>query len=161
MKAFRSYPHKVICSARSIEDLINRLELSNLSVDWIVAHSGALVTDGRGKRLFSTPIEHEPSFLSQPVEIKGYEQLLQLSMPYKQQQIPLGWRQEVYQGIAYYNHWQASKFRAIHRLLRMIDWTGRVQVFGDGPYDSELLTYFDGSYIDANTNIREYKGIHV
>jgi hydroxymethylpyrimidine pyrophosphatase-like HAD family hydrolase len=54
---------------------------------------------------------------------------------------------EIYQGMAFINDWQASKLQAVLRLLRHIDWHGQVRAFGDGPYDNELLTYFDGTLI--------------
>lgn len=56
---------------------------------------------------------------------------------------------EVYQNTAFIADWEASKFRAIHRLLSHINWFGNVKAFGDGIYDKEFLTYFDGKLITS------------
>jgi hydroxymethylpyrimidine pyrophosphatase-like HAD family hydrolase len=58
-----------------------------------------------------------------------------------------GARTEVYQGSVYAGPWAASKLRAVHRLLAHLGIEGRVRAFGDGPYDEELLAYYDGTRI--------------
>jgi hypothetical protein len=58
-----------------------------------------------------------------------------------------GARTEVYQGTVYAGPWAASKLRAVHRLLAHLGIEGRVRAFGDGPYDEELLAYYDGTRI--------------
>ncbi len=40
--------------------------------------------------------------------------------------------------------WERSKLRSVVRLLRRIDWRGRVRVFGEGSCDPPLCAYFDG-----------------
>jgi|GEM_PF-6650966 len=79
------------------------------------------------------------------IEMDG--NVLQLTVPSQDVQNIVGFHIECYQGTTFIAPWEASKLRAIHRLLRHIGWSGQVQVFGDGPYDSELINYFDGTLI--------------
>jgi glycosyltransferase involved in cell wall biosynthesis len=148
--AFHTYPKRILCSARPLHDLLIQLDLYKLKVDWIVAYSGAIVTDGTGKLLWYTPLsgslELEKKF-PQAKKIEHYGELLQIETPVETITTILGLRLEIYQNSAYISQWGASKFRAVHRLLRHINWFGRVRAFGDGPYDEELLTYFDGVLI--------------
>jgi hydroxymethylpyrimidine pyrophosphatase-like HAD family hydrolase len=152
IEAFLSYPKRIISSARSIDDLLDMLAAYNLQVDWIVGCSGSIVTNGYGYPLWMTPLE--PSDVTRieatvpgtkRIEING--QVLQIAAPTDKVPTTLGLRVEVYQGTAFIAHWEASKLRAIYRLLRHINWPGQVLVFGDGPYDSELIDYFDGTLI--------------
>lgn len=40
IKAFKRFSTKVICSARSIHDLLEKMQSYNLEVDWIIGYSG-------------------------------------------------------------------------------------------------------------------------
>ena len=70
---------------------------------------------------------------------------------------PIGWpvitteilnlRRETYQDTAFFTHWKSSKLHAIIKLLNKINHNGRIHVFGDGKYDMEMITYFDGTLI--------------
>ena len=53
--------------------------------------------------------------------------------------------------------WKASKFRSTHKLLNYINWKGQVCVFGDGPYDTELLNYFDGVLITHKPEVNSHR----
>ena len=150
IKAFHKFPIRVICSARPIKDLLDMLKPYNLTVDWVIGYSGAAVANGRGELLWIIPLREDDTVALQklipeaiPIETEG--KVIQLAIPIEQ--LPsantLGLRVEVYQGTAFISDWSASKLRAVLKLLRYIDWTGQVCVFGDGPYDIELLTYFD------------------
>lgn len=153
VNAFRAYPKKVICSARPIHDLINQLAFYDLEVDWIIGCSGSIVANGLdGQILWSIPLEAEDVARlrllfpeSKCIEHEG--QVLQIATSAESLPHVLGLRTEIYQKTAFAGHWQASKMHAVHRLLQHIDWSGQVRVFGDGPYDAELLTYFDGTLI--------------
>ncbi len=141
---FKQFPIRVICSARPLDDLLEQLRLHNLSVNWIISYSGALITDGKGELLEISPLELEQTIpTARPITFKG--QLLQLALPINELPTISGLRVECYQGTAFIANWRASKFRAAHRLLRSINWSGQVAVFGDSLYDRELLTYFDGT----------------
>lgn len=76
--------------------------------------------------------------------------VLQIALPIEQLPKISNFRIETYQKTAFVAPWKASKLRAIQQLLRYIDWKGQVRVFGDGPYDQEMLTYFDGTLITEN-----------
>lgn len=151
-EAFRKFPLKVICSARPIHDLLDQLRHYNLEVDWIVASSGSIVTNGNGKLLYSSPLElNDVSYLEELIpETKRIEienEVLQIAVPAHLLPNIIGFRIEIYQSTAFIALWHASKLRAVHRLLNSINWAGQVLAFGDGAYDTELLTYFDGTWI--------------
>lgn len=148
--AFKQFPHRVICSARPMDDLLEKLKLYDLKVDWIVGCSGTIIADGQGIPIWVRPLDLETvSYLESHVldskRIRFENHVLQIAMPSTSMPSIFGLRSEIYQGIAFISHWKASKLRAVQRLLRYIHWQGQVQAFGDGPYDRELLTYFDGS----------------
>ena len=155
IKAFQSFPVRVICSARPIHELIDRLRNYNLTVDWIVAYSGAIVATGCGKLLWLTSLDlnavtqlEESVPQSRRIEFGG--KILQMEVPFESMPNDLILRREVYQKIAFLSNWQASKLRAVHRLLCYTNWSGQIRAFGDGPYDIELLTYFDGTLITSS-----------
>lgn len=150
IQAFQSFSTRVICTARPLENLLRFLADHQLTVEWIIASSGAVVTDGEGAPLFITPLDDQTiADLDRQVphhqKIFFQDQTLQISTT----QIPsfINLRTEVYQGTAFISHWRASKLHAVHRLLRQIKWTGQIRTFGDGPYDAELLRFFDGMFI--------------
>jgi glycosyltransferase involved in cell wall biosynthesis len=152
IKAFLSYPKRIICSARSIADLLEMFAAYNLEVDWIVGCSGSIVTNGDGNPLWMTPLELNDiikleATLPNTKRIEAGGHVLQIAAPSVEVPTTIGLRIEVYQGTAFIAHWEASKLRAVHKLLRHINWPGQVHVFGDGPYDSELIDYFDGTLI--------------
>jgi glycosyltransferase involved in cell wall biosynthesis len=158
VNAFKKFPLRVVCSARPIDDLLDKLKAYNLNVDWIISYSGAVVANGKGELLWVTHLDEKDitaleMLVPEVRRIKIDGQTLQLTAPAKLFTKTFGLRTEVYQGIAFISHWEASKLRAVHRLLNYIDWSGQVQVFGDGIYDSELITYFDGDFITASTYI--------
>lgn len=149
MEAFMRYPIRVICSARSIGDLLKQLNQFDLKVDWLIGFSGAVVANGAGNILWQTPLtERDLASLQAPQfqPIFSADRVVQVACPVREcakAQLP-GIRKEVYQDTAYFSNWHASKLRAVQKLLCFINWQGRVQVFGDGPYDRELVRYFDG-----------------
>jgi glycosyltransferase involved in cell wall biosynthesis len=157
MDAFKKYPIKVICSARTIEDLVKKMQSHQLEADWIVGCSGAVVADGKGEVLWYTPIDpadhdHLKQLIPHAKLIEMDGKKLQLAAPADSLPDIFGLRIEIYQRVAFIAHWEASKLHAVHRLLRHINWQGRVSVFGDGPYDAQLLTFFDGTFLSNNLN---------
>jgi glycosyltransferase involved in cell wall biosynthesis len=147
--SFRCFPLRVICSARSIGDLLEQLKFYNLEVDWLVGYSGTMAADGLGNALWLVPmkasdIKKITSTLPLAEVVKVGDEVLQIASPIETLPDILGLRIEVYQKTAYVFNWEASKLRAILKLLRHINWSGRVSVIGDGKYDEELLAYFDG-----------------
>lgn len=150
--SFQKFKTKVICSARSIDDLLNNIKLYDLKVDWIIGYSGAVVAEGNGKvlwfnRLSESDISQLGNLVQQGRSIKFKNELLQVAIPVELLPSVTGFSIEIYQGTAFVANWEASKLRAIHRLLNHINWSGSVKAFGDGIYDREFLTYFDGELI--------------
>ena len=150
--AFRKYPKRVVCSARSIHDLLEKFAAYKLEVDWIVGYSGSVVANGQGILLWITPLDLKDiakieTLLPQIERITLEGKVLQLTVAAEKLPHIPGLHIETYQNTAFIAHWDASKLRAVHKLLRHINWQGQVQVFGDGPYDLELIDYFDGRII--------------
>lgn len=155
VNAFKKFPFKVLCSARPIHDLIEKIKNFGLKVDWIIGSSGAICTDGNGKPIWTKPLDpglvsHIESQVHEARRIEYQGEVLQEAVPIESMSLMLGLRSEIYQDTMFISHWEASKLRAVHRLLNYINWDGQVRVFGDGPYDIELLNYFDGTLITPN-----------
>ena len=144
LAAFQKFEVRVLCSARPLEDLLYQLDFFNFKVDWIIASSGAIVSKGSGEPLWVTPLSTLDLPSGNPITFDG--NILQVITLLKEAS-SLKFRTEIYQGQTFVSHWQASKLHAAHRLLKTLDWSGQVHVFGDGPYDRELITYFDGTLI--------------
>jgi glycosyltransferase involved in cell wall biosynthesis len=162
IKAFQSFPLRVICSARSIHDLLDCLKSYNLEVDWIVGSSGSVVTNGWGKLLWLIPLDLKDvkqleALIPQAKQIKIEGEVVQIAVPVELAPNIFGLRTEIYQGTAFIAHWEASKFRALHRLLHHINWSGQICTFGDGAYDLEFLTYFDGTLITPSPHTNRQK----
>jgi len=151
LSAFRRFPVRVICSARPLSSLLLAIKSYDLEVDWVIAHSGALVADGSGNVKWETPLtKRDLVYLEQKTGciFAKDQKRLQVALPKdKAPDIPF-LRKEMYQEMAYFNHWKASKLNALCQLLKEIDWKGRVAVYGDGIYDREMITYFDGQWIN-------------
>jgi glycosyltransferase involved in cell wall biosynthesis len=153
MERFRLFPRKIVCSARPLEQLVSALHAHGIRVDGIVAYGGGVVADGSGRVLWSTPMDAELRERLQAVlpparDVCWGGRLLQIATTGAGAcpTVP-GARTEVYQGSVYAGPWGASKLRAVHRLLAHLGIEGRVRAFGDGPYDEELLAYYDGTRI--------------
>jgi glycosyltransferase involved in cell wall biosynthesis len=160
MDAFRSYPQRVICSARSIHDLSEQVDLHNLSADWLVGYSGAVIADQAGRVVWCAAFDANTlSRLERAIpdarRIEAEGRVIQLAAPASSVPIFSGARVECYQGTAFIAPWEASKLRAVCWLLCHIGWKGRVRAFGDGPYDEEFLTFFDGTKISKMEVIDE------
>ena len=138
MESFRRYPRRVVCTARSVGDVLDATRAHDIDVDWIVGCSGAVVADGRGRTLWRVPV---PTLVACARTVLDGGEVVQLSGV---EDPMMGLRIETYQGVSFATAWEASKLHAVVRLLRHLDWRGRVRAFGDGRYDEELLTYFDG-----------------
>lgn len=138
---FRKHPVRVVCTARSVDDMVRALDRHGLDVDWIVGCSGAVVADGNGRIVWHVPLDVDLPGASLVV-VDGAA--VQAEVDAMLVDLPPWHRVEAYQGRAFVASWEASKLRAIVRLLRHLRWRGRVRAFGDGRYDEELLAYFDG-----------------
>lgn len=154
VEAFGRYPVRAVCSARGVPDLAAATAEIGVVADFLVGWSGAVVADGRGRTLWRdglSPAEVEAIEARVPAgaaRVRDGEATVQIAVPAAEAPADLhGLRIETYQGVAFVGRWQSSKLRAVHRLLRHLDWRGRVRAFGDGRYDHEMLRYFDGTLI--------------
>ncbi len=162
--AFGSYRRRIVCSARPVPDLLAAMARIGISADFIVGWSGAVVADGHGRVLWQLGLSaehthHLESNLPDGRRLPCDAPPLQFAIDGAVDPGRLDLRAELYQGITFVADWHSSKLRAVHRLLRHIHWPGRVRAFGDGPYDLELLTYFDGVHLcppsTASTTLRQ------
>lgn len=156
VEEFKKFSKRVVCSARTTDDLLVQLKAYNLKVDWIISCGGAIAIDGNDKLLWLVPLILNEDlktklFIPETKTIKFEDKLIQIELPAHllASLAPniAGLRVEIYQNKAYIANWQASKLHAVHKLLKFINWTGQVKVFGDGKYDMELIKYFDGIQI--------------
>ncbi|MDF2966077.1 MAG: hypothetical protein K0Q51_1465 [Rickettsiaceae bacterium] len=183
IKNFMRYKIRVICSARTIGDIIDVLKYHQLEVDWIIGYSGAVICDGSGKVIWSNPLNMEDveklKYLSSNLNLiklgnevlqvsvnkatfetnflSNYREINPLEHNYDNLSTILGLRSESYQDTTYIAKWKSSKLQAIIRLLRYLNWSGQVMTFGDGPYDIEFIRYFDGVLITNNKSDHRHK----
>ena len=152
MSTFNQFTTKIICSARALNDLTNHIKTYNLNVDWIIAYSGAVIADGKGTVLFITPIDSADikkieAIVPETKQIMVAGKVIQLSMPASLLPHIFDLNVEIYQETAFISSWQASKLRAIHKLLSHINWSGTVVAFGDSKYDKEFVNFFGGKLV--------------
>ena len=158
IEKFKQFSPRVICSARSTEDLLAEMAFYDLEVDWIISYSGAVITDGSGNILFINPLTQEEikrvtDIVPECEKIIVNEQMIQISTLSKICEDIFGLNIETYQGKKFVANWQSSKLRAICKLLDHINWQGEIKTLGDGKYDLEYLTYFDGHLIQDESDI--------
>jgi len=150
LDAFASHPRRVVCTARILEDTLHQLAQYDLTADFLVCLSGALVADGSGRVLLRRGFgQQEAARLCGQLpdaRVISHDGLpLQLVLPPGASLPPLpGVRVERYGDGVYLRSWQASKPAAVMWLLRYLDWPGPIRAYGDGPNDEELLRHFDG-----------------
>lgn len=158
---FNEYGVKILCSARYPTELLEESQTRGIKVDWIIGSSGGIVMDQKGNILWTNPLSKKDLSLIPYYEKAHFyrgEDIIQVSAPKKRLNEIIGLRREVYEDTAFIGHWRASKLHAILCLLKSIGWNGQVKVFGDGPYDQEMITYFDGAMItDSPQTILEQK----
>jgi hydroxymethylpyrimidine pyrophosphatase-like HAD family hydrolase len=164
IKNFKHFRPRIICSARSTEDLLIAIRHYNLEVDWIISYSGAVITDGKGNILFINPLLKEEietimDIVSEYEKIIVNDQVIQISTSSIINDLIPGMNIETYQDKIFISNWQSSKLRAICRLLDHINWKGNIQALGDGKYDLEYLRYFDGHLVQNETDIHSSKQI--
>lgn len=153
--AFQRFPLRIICTARPLSSLLSEITYYQLQVDWIIANSGAIIADGFGRIKKSIPLgKLELSYLKKKIKyVDTDKNRIQVAIP-KDIAVNIPFlRKEIYQETAYYNHWKASKLNAICWLLKEITWKGRVVLYGDGKYDQEMITYFDGRWIRSSSSV--------
>lgn len=158
IKNFKQFSPRVICSARSTEGLLMAIRHYNLKVDWIISYSGAVITDARGNILFINPLLKEEiktiiNLVSEYEQIIVNDQVIQIATSSMINGLISGMNIEIYQDKKFISNWQSTKLNAICRLLDHINWQGNIQALGDGKYDLQYLSYFDGHLVENNTDI--------
>lgn len=156
---FKNFSLRAICTARSSQDILEQLRIHDLKVDWIIAYSGAIVTDGEGNIIWSVPLKLDDEtmfeiFTQDAKKLESNNKHLQISisdnlLPHASILHKHKLRHEIYENKAYIADIEASKIHAIHKLLKHINWSGQVKVFGNGRYDMEMIKYFDGIKVFA------------
>lgn len=155
MKYFKQYPVRVICSARSLDDLLHENKKYQLRADWLISYSGGLISDGLGRivkanYLNETVLNDLAQLYPNARKVKHKGRAIQIHLPkhtiVENQQVC----QEVYGDGRYIMGLNSTKLSAIVWLLGHIRWSGQVRALGDGPYDYTWLQFFDGVYIDES-----------
>jgi glycosyltransferase involved in cell wall biosynthesis len=151
--AFQRYPGRVVCSARALPDLLAGMAREGVTADYTIGWSGAVIADGQGRILSQNSFSESELLRIQgalpagALPLSAGAGVLQFKVEGSTALDIAGVRLESYQGTTFVGRWSNSKLHAVHRLLRHIGWQGRVRAFGDGPFDLELLTWFDGTWI--------------
>ncbi len=149
--AFNKFPLKVICSARGKEDILSQSKILGINVNWIISYGGAVISNVEGEDCLVSPLDLktllflESTLHTKRILYKSHVLQLETSPPLKT--LPVKCRMEIYQNKGYLSSWTSFKLQAILKLLDHIQWDGRIKAFGDGPYDEDFLTYFDGTLI--------------
>lgn len=158
MEFFKKQSPRIICSARSITNLLEQLKNFNLEVDWLIGLSGAVISDGWGNILWCLPMNENDKKLvkdcfpqAEPIEVDGKTVQYKVDKNVLQRDFPQ-LRVETYQNHSYISDWKASKLHAVIKLLQHLKWVSQVDVYGDGPYDLEILRFFDGVLIGFNSH---------
>jgi hydroxymethylpyrimidine pyrophosphatase-like HAD family hydrolase len=138
------------------------LDLYQLQVDWIIAYGGAVVANGKGDIISITPLGEEviqlQTLYPEGEAILFQGRIIQYKLPKdRAPEAIIGCRKEVYENTAYFSNWKASKLHATHKLLKHLNWDGSVQFFGDGIYDQQMLSYFDGLLIKDSSCIPQIR----
>lgn len=159
MAHFKGYDLKILCSARSLDDLLAQNRRYDLQADWLISHSGGVVADGTGTVLWTVPltnaiVHHVTTQYPDCTRITWGEKILQLVLPKTATVSIISVNKEIYENKQYVYSRQASKLGAIVRLLQAIDWEGPIDAFGDSIQDAAWLTYFDGRYVMADTTTK-------
>ncbi len=155
--AFQRYPRRVVCSARALPDLLAGMARAGVTADYTIGWSGAVIADGQGRILSQSGFSEaerqrvQGALPAGAVPLSAGAGVLQFRVDGAPALDIAGVRVESYQGTTFVGRWSNSKLHAAHRLLRHIGWQGRVRAFGDGPFDLELLTWFDGTRIHPET----------
>ena len=158
IEKFKQFTPRVLCSARSTEDLLMEMKRYDLEVDWIISYSGAVTTDGKGNILFVNSLLEEDikkimNLVTEHKKIIVNDQIIQISTSHTINNFIPGLNIEIYQGVSFISSWQSSKLRAICKLLDHINWKGDIKALGDGKYDLEYLRYFDGHLVQGEKEI--------
>ena len=141
---FNKYPLRIICSSRSTSFLKEEITRLNIKADYIIAYSGAVITNGNFEELSVHQIKNNIIKLK-PIFYNG--KIVQYEGNPKE---ILSWRVEKYSDKSFTSKLETSKLSSIIKLLKIINWRGDVVAFGDSKYDYEFLRFFDGYLIETN-----------
>ncbi|MFK7974033.1 MAG: glycosyltransferase [Rickettsiaceae bacterium] len=158
IEKFKQFTPRVLCSARSTEDLLVEIKRYDFEVDWIISYSGAVTADGKGSILFINPLLEEEvkeimNIVPEYQKIIVNNQVIQISTSSTINNSIPGLNIETYHGVSFISNWKSSKLRAICKLLDHINWKGYIKALGDGKYDLEYLRYFDGHLVQGEKEI--------
>jgi hydroxymethylpyrimidine pyrophosphatase-like HAD family hydrolase len=162
ISAFMTYPVRVICSSRSIPELLNKCRELAIEPDYFIGWGGAVITDLKGEVIWIRDLSESESKLleveDQTAQPRSFcEKVIQYSScvePTKTLKVQFSIQE--FQSKFYFNSKSATKLLATIKLLDIIDWKGLVEAFGDGQYDLEYLKYFDGTLVTLDNSPLSY-----
>jgi glycosyltransferase involved in cell wall biosynthesis/hydroxymethylpyrimidine pyrophosphatase-like HAD family hydrolase len=148
---FNSYSCRVICTSRSLYDIKLRISELNLTPDFIISWSGAVITNSNDEVLFLNEMcsTLDIKLLQKSIPVTYNEKVIQyfsddLSIV---KRLPKNVRYEQYDNRLYISRFNCTKLTAIQQLLNLIQWNGKIRCFGDSIHDYEFLNFYDGYLI--------------
>lgn len=162
ISAFLTYPVRVICSSRSVPDLLNKCRELAIEANYFIGWGGAVITDLKGEVIWIRELSDSECKLleiedqtAQPLsfcdKVIQYSSSVEPTTTLKAQ-----FSIQEFQSKFYFNSKSGTKLLAITKLLDIIDWKGLVEAFGDGQYDWEYLKYFDGTLVTLENSPLPY-----
>lgn len=150
VSSFNKYAVKVICSSRPYGYLKEQVQKLNIQVDYIISWSGAVICDNNGMIIHKEGIVNNAALESFiPIVFDGTT--IQYSTEQKlAENLPIRYRVEVYDDVAYLSNWGTTKLSATQQLIKIKNWKGRVVSFGDSKHDYGFLKMNDGYLIKSN-----------
>jgi hypothetical protein len=155
VETFNRFAMRVVCSARPIDDLTDAVKTLGLHADYLIGLSGAELADGSGRLIKEDGLHPEIcARLSERFPLGRWIQPrslpLQMRIDCPPELLEPGTRAENYGSDWFILHRSTNKLRATVQLLRSeVGWAGRVRAFGDGPSDTDFLTFFDGTLVGS------------
>jgi glycosyltransferase involved in cell wall biosynthesis len=155
VETFNRFGLRVICSARPIDDLADAVKTLGLHADYLIGLSGAELADGSGRLIKENGLPPEIcARLSERFPLGRWVQPrslpLQMRIDWPPELPEPGTRAENYGSDWFISHRSTNKLSATVQLLRSeVGWAGRVRAFGDGPSDTDFLTFFDGTLVGS------------
>ena len=150
IKVFNKYNCKVICTSRSLDYLKHKVTELNIDVDFIISWSGSVISNKKNELIHIEEIKNS-SELNNLTPVKFENKVIQfISKNSNNISLPIQYRTETYNNTTYISNWNTTKLSGIMKLLKIINWSGRIVAFGDSKYDYEYLRIFDGFLIKTN-----------
>jgi glycosyltransferase involved in cell wall biosynthesis/hydroxymethylpyrimidine pyrophosphatase-like HAD family hydrolase len=153
VSAFMTYPVRVICSSRSIPDLLNACHQLSIESNYLIGWGGAVIANGNGDTIWTNGFSDteikalkDEDETVRPLLYNGFVVQYSSNVP-PTKTLKAQFSVQEFKSTFFYNPKYSTKLLAIIKLLEVTSWKGQVDAFGDGQYDLEYLKYFDGTLI--------------